>query len=216
MRIQEVEALVGITRKNIRFYEAEGLLSPRRNSENGYRDYSDQDVSSLRQIKLLRKLAVPLDEIRQMQTGACSLAEGMHRHLSQLEQQQKDLEQAVRLCQALKDVAQPLEALDCNRYLAQMDALEEEGVTFINIQKQDKRKKYVAPLVVSALMFMLMGGVIALLAWAYATDPAAAPPLAVVVVFALMPLAVIVGVVIALVQRFHEIQGGEEDAAGKY
>ena len=32
MRINEVEALVGITKKNIRFYEAEGLLTPRRNS----------------------------------------------------------------------------------------------------------------------------------------------------------------------------------------
>jgi len=30
MKINEVEALVGITRKNIRFYESEGLLSPRR------------------------------------------------------------------------------------------------------------------------------------------------------------------------------------------
>ena len=38
LKINEVEALVGITRKNIRFYEAEGLLAPRRNSENGYRD----------------------------------------------------------------------------------------------------------------------------------------------------------------------------------
>ena len=39
LKINEVEALVGITRKNIRFYESEGLLAPRRNSENGYRDY---------------------------------------------------------------------------------------------------------------------------------------------------------------------------------
>ena len=41
LKINEVEALVGITRKNIRFYEAEGLLSPRRNSQNGYRDYGN-------------------------------------------------------------------------------------------------------------------------------------------------------------------------------
>ena len=65
-------------------------------------------------------------------------------------------------------------------------------------------------------MLMLMGGFIALLAWAYAVDPAAAPPLGVVIVLALIPVAVIVGVIIALIQRFHEIQGGEEDAAGKY
>ena len=43
-KINEVEALVGITKKNIRFYEAEGLLSPRRNSQNGYRDYGDAEV----------------------------------------------------------------------------------------------------------------------------------------------------------------------------
>jgi len=33
MKINEVEALVGITKKNIRFYEEKGLLSPSRNSE---------------------------------------------------------------------------------------------------------------------------------------------------------------------------------------
>ena len=69
MKINEVEAQVGITKKNIRFYEAEGLLKPQRNSDNGYRDYGEGDVAALRQIKLLRKLGVPLEEIRQMQTG---------------------------------------------------------------------------------------------------------------------------------------------------
>lgn len=69
VKINEVEALVGITRKNIRFYESEGLLAPRRNSENGYRDYGEGDVAVLRQIKLMRKLGVSLEEIRQMQSG---------------------------------------------------------------------------------------------------------------------------------------------------
>ena len=44
MKINEVEAQVGITKKNIRFYEEQGLLSPRRNSENGYRDYGEEEV----------------------------------------------------------------------------------------------------------------------------------------------------------------------------
>ena len=61
MKINEVEAQVGITKKNIRFYEAEGLLAPRRNSENGYRDYGEAEVAILRRIKLMRKLGVPLD-----------------------------------------------------------------------------------------------------------------------------------------------------------
>ena len=54
MRINKVEELVGITKKNIRFYEEQGLLSPARNLENGYRDYSEEDVETLHKIKLLR------------------------------------------------------------------------------------------------------------------------------------------------------------------
>ena len=82
MKINEVEAAVGVTKKNIRFYEEEGLISPRRESGNGYRSYSEADVERLRRIKLLRKLDVPLAEIRQMLEGECTLADGMTRALA--------------------------------------------------------------------------------------------------------------------------------------
>ena len=36
MKINQVEELVGITKKNIRFYEEQGLLNPDRDPENGY------------------------------------------------------------------------------------------------------------------------------------------------------------------------------------
>ena len=58
MKINEVEAAVGVTKKNIRFYEEKGLIAPRRNSENGYREYGPGEVEQLKQIKLLRKLGV--------------------------------------------------------------------------------------------------------------------------------------------------------------
>ena len=35
MRINKVEELVEISKKNIRFYEEKGLLNPMRNAENG-------------------------------------------------------------------------------------------------------------------------------------------------------------------------------------
>ena len=43
MTIKELEALVGMTRANIRFYEQEGLISPTR-LPNSYRDYSQEDA----------------------------------------------------------------------------------------------------------------------------------------------------------------------------
>ena len=44
MKINKVEELVGITKKNIRFYEEKGLITPARNEENRYREYSEEDV----------------------------------------------------------------------------------------------------------------------------------------------------------------------------
>ena len=217
LKINEVEALVGITRKNIRFYEAEGLLSPRRNSQNGYRDYGNAEVEALRRIKLLRKLGVPLEEIRQMQQGVHTVGDGMRRHLITLERERKNIESSLRLCAGLTDRQEPLEELDAQALLDEMAQLEREGTTFMNKQKQDtKRRRYAAPVLAAILMAVLMAGLIWLFLWAFAVDPAGAPPLPVLALFVVIPAAVVVGVIIALVQRIREIEQGEEDDAKRY
>ena len=101
MKINEVEAQVGITKKNIRFYEDQGLLKPHRNSQNGYREYGPREVEQLKQIKLLRKLGVPIEEIRQMQSGAHTVGDGMRRHLISLERERRNLEHSMELCRTL-------------------------------------------------------------------------------------------------------------------
>lgn len=217
MKINEVEALVGITKKNIRFYEAEGLLAPRRNSENGYRDYGEEEVETLRRIKLLRKLGVSLEEIRQMQTGVHTVGDGMRRHLVTLERERQNLADAARVCEELTDCQERLEALDAQGLLDRMDRMEEEGTTFMDKQKRDmKRRRYVMPVVMAVVMAVLMIALIWLFLWAFETDPAGAPPLPLLALFVIIPAVVILGVVIALVQRIREIDKGEEDDARKY
>lgn len=54
MTSKEMEARSGVARANIRYYEAEGLLHPKR-AKNGYRDYSEDDLAALEKIKLLRR-----------------------------------------------------------------------------------------------------------------------------------------------------------------
>lgn len=73
MTIKEIEELAEMPRANIRFYEAEGLLSPAR-SVNGYRDYSQKDLSVLKKIKLLRSLHMSLEEIKSLHTGQKELS----------------------------------------------------------------------------------------------------------------------------------------------
>ena len=216
MKINEVEAQVGITKKNIRFYEEQGLLKPRRNSENGYRDYGEEEVAVLRRIKLMRKLGVPLEEIRRMQAGG-TVADGMRRHLVTLERERRSLEQSIELCQSLKDREERLEALDAAALLEEMERLEQGGTTFHDKQKQDARPiRYVGAVVMALLVTALMAAFILLMVWGFRADSANAPPFALAAVLIAMPAVIILGVMLALVQRIKEIQKGEEDDAKNY
>ena len=69
MQILELESKTGLDRATIRHYEKEGLVQPARR-ENGYRDYSDDNVNDLLKIKLLRQLGMSLDKIRKLQQGS--------------------------------------------------------------------------------------------------------------------------------------------------
>ncbi len=216
MKINEVEQLVGITKRNIRFYEKEGLLSPGRNSENGYRNYDEADVALLKKIKLLRKLDLPLEEIRTLQTGGLTLPDVMRRHTIQLERTRENLATMQRLCGALAESGAQLGSLDADLYLTQMEQMEQEGTRFVNIRKNDTLTRYVAPTVAALAFTALMAGLIALMVWAYVVDPADAPPLGLMIFLIALPGVLILGVLLALIQRIKQIKGGEEDAASQY
>lgn len=216
MKINEVEALAGIAKKNIRFYEEQGLISPRRNPENGYRDYADEDVLVLRRIRLLRKLDVPIDEIRLMLSGSHTVGDGMRRHLISLERQQRNLQQAMELCQELAYQDIPISQLDTESLLTRMETLEQAGTSFHDVAAQDIKKRYIAPVVVTAIVVTVMITLSALLLWAFSLDPEQAPPIWFVAVILGLFIAVGVGCVTALAQRIREIRKGEIDDAKKY
>lgn len=217
MKINEVEAAVGVTKKNIRFYEEEGLISPRREPGNGYRSYSEADVERLRRIKLLRKLDVPLAEIRQMLEGECTLAEGMTRQLERLNTRRTDLDEAVNFCTLLQKEPVSLNELDVEQTLARLTAKEEQGVSFVNIEQTDRKAERVRGALVGAGLFtaiMLLS--IGIMAWAFCVDPQGVPPLPLLVVLFGIPAGCIIGTLKVLVDRLKEIGKGEEDAYRNY
>ena len=216
MKINEVEALSGIPKKNIRFYEEQGLLCPRRNPENGYRDYGEEDVELLRRIRLLRKLDVPIDEIRLMFSGSHTLGDGMRRHLICLERQQRNLQQSMELCQELSRQDIPVSELDCQALLERMEALEHSGTRFRDVTGNDIRKRYIAPVAVTALVVTVMAALTWLILWAISLAPEDAPPMWFVAVVLLIFAAIGFGSVLALMQRIQEIRKGEIDDARKY
>lgn len=64
MKINEVCKLTGLTKKAIEYYQIKKLISPIV-GENGYRDFTEEDVERLKTIAILKKLDLSIDEIKQ-------------------------------------------------------------------------------------------------------------------------------------------------------
>lgn len=131
LNISELESRTGITKQNIRFYEKRGLLSPERNVQNNYREYTDADVRTLQVIKVLRKLDVPIHEIHHILTGETALPAAMEAQLAKLQEKQRELDASIDVCKSLLHTE--LCTLDADRVLKRMEKLEEKGGIFMSI-----------------------------------------------------------------------------------
>jgi len=135
MKIKEAEALTGITAKNIRFYEKQGLLTPSRNVANRYREYSMEDVKRLKEIKLLRKFDIGLTDIRRVLDGELELAACLALYLPYFIQRKEELEQTIALCTKLQQKGTRLQKLDTDFYLSKISDAEQRGIRFKDIAK---------------------------------------------------------------------------------
>ena len=120
MTIKELEERTGLTRANIRFYEAEGLLSPAR-LPNGYRDYSEGDAETLEKVRLLRRLRLDLDTIRRVQGGRLPLADALTEQERALERDRAEAEEARQVCRRLLDSGADYATLAPAPWLAALD-----------------------------------------------------------------------------------------------
>ena len=128
MNVSQLEAALDMPRASIRFYEKEGLLSPERLA-NGYRDYSEADMETLRRIKLLRALGLPLEDIKALQAGKLRLSDALRAQEERLRREAAEREAARTLCRAMELEGAEYATLDAGRYLEQLDKLGETGVT---------------------------------------------------------------------------------------
>lgn len=63
MKVHEAAKQLGVTPRTLRFYEEKGLIKPHKESINGYRTYSDDDLLRLRWIISLRELGMSVSAI---------------------------------------------------------------------------------------------------------------------------------------------------------
>lgn len=212
MKINEVERQVGVTKKNIRFYEQQGLLHPKRNSENGYREYDEADVDCLKKIKLLRKLSLPIEEIRRIQSGELLLADALNRQLIVLEREKTNLAETSGLCRLILEDNNLYQTLSPDNYLERMKEMEEKGTKFRNMSNDAIMQKR-GSILAAVIFILIMAALVGAMVWGYTQDPI---PNLLFGLFLLVPVVFIGAVIVALLQRIKELEGGEEDAARKY
>ena len=117
MNIKQASEQSGVSAPNIRFYEKEGLLTPARRQGNDYRDYTAGDVRTLKLIRMLRMLDVPLPTIKAVLRGE----QALQAQQTVLEQQAAHLAAAMQFCADLARQRPQAETLDVDVCLTRME-----------------------------------------------------------------------------------------------
>ena len=213
MKIKQVEELVGINSKNIRFYENQGLLTPER-ADNGYREYRQSDIEILKKIKLFRKLGISLEQIKLVLGERLSLNDCLESHMEVLEKEKENLINMSKFSEQMYNQNASIGNLNTDEWLEEMEKMEKEGIDFVDISKIDiHMKKKMGAAIGGVIMIAFMLFSIGMIIWANSMDPI---PLGLLIFFIAIPVVIILCIAVALRSRFKEIEGGEEDEASKY
>lgn len=95
MTTHEVAELLHINKQTILYYEKEGLLLPKRN-ENGYRDYREEDIDTLKLIQTLRLMECSIEEIRKILSHQESIQEVLKEKQEFLKQKRIEIDDIER------------------------------------------------------------------------------------------------------------------------
>lgn len=117
MTIQELERLLDMPRATIRYYEREGLIAPPR-AENGYREYSIDDVQALERVRLLRALDCSVAEIREIKEGRAQLEEILREKSRMAEKAREEKANVRDICDDICRSVQRFDELDAKKYLS--------------------------------------------------------------------------------------------------
>ena len=109
--IHEVANLLHISTDAIRLYEKEGLVTPSRNPENGYRYYNTSQIQRIMGICLYRKLHVSIAEIKRLIT--CSTLTDISNGFSGfIDSRKKEIERLTQEVEKMSYMKQHLDSLN--------------------------------------------------------------------------------------------------------
>lgn len=134
MTIKELEKILNIPRATIRYYEKENFIKPQRN-DNNYRDYTEDDLNTLKKIIVFRKLGIKLEDIHKIFSKENSIEEIMCLNINSLKKQINDLQGAVKISNEIYNKKEDLHNFNVDYYLKVISDEESKGNKFADIAK---------------------------------------------------------------------------------
>ena len=214
MLIQEVENIVGLSKKSIRYYEDEGLLNVKRN-DNKYREYTEDDLQKLKIIKFLRELDVPIRELKLLNDGKLTLTRCMEDRIKKINNLEANYQKVKIMCEEIINNKETFRNIDINNYFQNIRIMnKKEGFT-MNKEKSNKGKKIGGAILASTIFDSFFIFLIGILIYFQITMNEKCP----IILFIFLMLVLLTPVIITicnLIARIKEILKGEEDEASKF
>lgn len=214
MSIHEVCSIVGLTRKSIRYYESVGLLNPTRNKNNDYRVYHEEDIETLKIIKFLRELDVPIMDLLKLQKKEITLQDCLKDRINKIEREEENYLKIKNMCLEIIKENENIDTLNISKYFNNMNILNKKGFTMRNT-KTGKTKKIVTAILASLFFILFFSFIIGIISYFQFTEDNKIPWIIYSFIIILSGIPVC-GIVYNLYLRIKEILKGEEDEASKY
>jgi len=120
MNIGTAAKLSGVNAKTIRYYESIGLIPEAQRAGNGYRDYGDKDVETLRFIKRARTLGFSVDSVgdllalwRDKSRASSAVKDVALKHIEEVESRIRELESIRNTLKHLSECCHGDDRPDC-------------------------------------------------------------------------------------------------------
>ena len=131
MQIKEVQEKLKISSYTLRYYEKMGLIQPYRD-ENGYRNYSEEDIHKIERIMFLRDINVPIEDIKDILNNKVTFQDVLESHIEKVNTEIESLQYIKNMCKDLKEKNIPL--LD--------QVIEDNQIGDKKVKKRDLKKVF--------------------------------------------------------------------------
>lgn len=114
MLINEVAKMCDVTKKAIQYYVSQGVITPTV-LENGYSDFSDEDVNIIKKVALYRRLSLSVPEIKRVLQDRNDVKEILYQRVLELEREK--VKQGI-----LRQLSEGVDIEDLSKDINQIDA----------------------------------------------------------------------------------------------